>query len=681
VVSGEGASGKTSQALEDFGSKDQTKGLTWKGGRPMRALATSLTAAMLLTIVPSVARAQTPSTKDMLALQPTLKGVDYETPAPEAIESCKVEQVLNAQKKPIGWALRDGQGKLLRKFVANKGAMDQWSYYQDGFEVYRESDLDGNGVLDECRWLNAAGTRIATVSQRKINGWKRLSAEEASRVLVQGLVQGDLNLIESVIATPAELTALGIPQTEVDQLKAAEAKRLDAIKALQKTLFGLGWSKATVWNRFDCQSPHLIPTDSATGPSKDLVLYENAIIFAGVPTTQASPANLKVAFLQAPEIVQVGDTWKFVELPRAIDPEKPVMTAEGGLRASLFRQQAGPAGGESPEAEGPLRALAEYDNANGKVMSGRDKQAIAQFHVGRIPLLRAVVKVMNEPTKFGYESQIVDSLAAAYSTGFYPKAESLLVDLSKGTAKINSYAGFRLISARFSVKNDEPGANLMANQKAWMSDLKTFVSTYQGSDEVPEALMQLANVNEYNAEEDEARKYYNQLVAEYPATDWGKKAAGAVKRLDLVGKSLELKSTGLRGEEINLAKYRGKTILVAFWASWAEPVKRDLPELLKVYNKYHSKDFEILGVDLDNSKEDLDAFLKENPLPWVQVFEPGGIEKNRFATEFGIIALPTMILVDAQGKVVNRNIRSPGELERQLEQAIDGKQAGVALDR
>src|SRR4051794_12260165 len=329
----------------------------------MRALATSLTLAVFFAVAPSVVSAQTPSIKDMLALQPTLKGVEYETPAPEAVESCKVEQVVNAQKKPIGWALRDGQGKLLRKFVANKGTMDQWSYYQDGFEVYRESDLDGNGVLDECRWLNSGGTRIATVSQRKINGWKRLSAEEASKVLVQGLVQGDLNLIESVIATPNELTSVGIPQAEVDQLKTADAKRLDAIKALQKTLFGLGWSKSTVWNRFDCQSPpHLIPTDPSTGPSKDLILYENAIIFAGAPSNQPSSGNLKVAFLQAPEIVQVGDTWKFVELPRAIDPEKPVMTAEGGLRASLFRQQAGPTA-EAPEAEGPLRALAEYDNA------------------------------------------------------------------------------------------------------------------------------------------------------------------------------------------------------------------------------------------------------------------------------------------------------------------------------
>ncbi|MGE3821068.1 MAG: TlpA family protein disulfide reductase, partial [Isosphaeraceae bacterium] len=104
-------------------------------------------------------------------------------------------------------------------------------------------------------------------------------------------------------------------------------------------------------------------------------------------------------------------------------------------------------------------------------------------------------------------------------------------------------------------------------------------------------------------------------------------------------------------------------------------------QLLKVYQKYQGQGFEILGVNLDNDREDLDAFLKENPLPWAQIFEPGGIERSRFATEFGIIALPTMILVDGQGKVVNKNIRSAAELERQLEKTLATKQPGVALDR
>ena len=85
----------------------------------------------------------------------------------------------------------------------------------------------------------------------------------------------------------------------------------------------------------------------------------------------------------------------------------------------------------------------------------------------------------------------------------------------------------------------------MANQKKWMADLKAFLDKYPKADEAPDALLQLASANEFNAEEDEARKYYDQLVAATsPTTDPGKKAAGALRRLDLVGKSLVLKGTG-----------------------------------------------------------------------------------------------------------------------------------------
>jgi thiol-disulfide isomerase/thioredoxin len=307
---------------------------------------------------------------------------------------------------------------------------------------------------------------------------------------------------------------------------------------------------------------------------------------------------------------------------------------------------------------------------------------LAQFHRDRIRLLRAVVKVAKNPDDaLTYNKQIVDSLAAAYQTGFFPDGLKLIETFEKDAGPVASYAAFRKIGAEFAAKNDEPGANLMANQKTWMTELKAFLDRYPKSEEAPDALLQLASAHEFNAEEDEARTNYDRLARDFPATDAGKKAAGAVRRLELVGKPLVLRGPGLDGREIDASKYRGKTLLVTFWASWADPVRRDLPELVKLYQQYRGKDFEVLGVNLDNERADLDAFLKEHSLPWPQIFEPGGIEKSRFATEYGIIALPTMVLVDPQGMVVNRNIRTASELERQLDKVLGGKQAGVALDR
>jgi thiol-disulfide isomerase/thioredoxin len=655
----------------------------------MRSLRTSVVAACLIAIAPAFVSAQNELSKKerdivqrdiVLGFKPILKGVEYDVPAnPAEVDACKIENVVNAQKKAIGVVLRDGQGKILRRVIDSDGnnKMDQWSYYQDGFEVYRESDLNKDGSPDECRWMNTAGTRIASVVKGKITGWKRISAEEASKVFVQGLVSADLGLIESVLATPDELNALGVPKVEVDQVAAAAAKRVEMIQALQKGL--IGWNKATVWNRLDGLMPHLIPADAPTGVPQDMILYENAVIFAGPPNGQESPA--KMAFLQVPEMIKVGENWKFVELPRAIDPTKPVMAAEGGIRSSIFRQQAGPEAGNA-ELEKALKDLAEFDNANAKVQVDGGKKDVAQFHVGRIPFLRTVVKgVANTDDRLTYEKQIVDSLAAAYQTGLYPKALDLLDAIVKDGGKVASYAAFRKISAVFAAKNDESGTNLMANQKTWMTDLKAFLDNYPKSEEAPDALIQLASASEFNAEEDEARKFYEKLTRDFTETDAGKKAAGAIKRLDLVGKPIDLRGPGIHGQPIDTARFKGKTLLVTFWASWADPVRRDLPELVKLYQKYHARDFEIVGVNLDNDRAELDAFLKESPLPWPQIFEPGGIEKSRYATEYGIIALPTMVLVDSSGKVVNRNIRTSAELERQLDKVMNVKQTGVALDR
>ena len=76
----------------------------------------------------------------------------------------------------------------------------------------------------------------------------------------------------------------------------------------------------------------------------------------------------------------------------------------------------------------------------------------------------------------------------------------------------------------------------------------------------------------------------------------------------------------------------------------------------------------------------LGDFLKESPLPWPTIFEPGGLE-GRLGTEFGIIVLPTMILVDAEGKVISRSVRNAADLDIQLDKALANKANGVAAAR
>ncbi len=186
----------------------------------MRSLRLTTTVLVLVGVLRVTAMGQQnpkglPAPSALLDLKPKfIQSFEYDTPAdPAAVNACKVESVLNDQNRSVGYTLRDGQGKLLRRFVVAHGTrIDQWSYYQDGFEVYREEDVDGDRSLDECRWLNAGGTRIAKIGKGRIMGWKQITAEEASKVLVQALASGDLELLETVMATPEELDGRRRPQ-------------------------------------------------------------------------------------------------------------------------------------------------------------------------------------------------------------------------------------------------------------------------------------------------------------------------------------------------------------------------------------------------------------------------------------------------------------------------------------
>jgi thiol-disulfide isomerase/thioredoxin len=643
----------------------------------------------LLVLAPVAALAQSgnlPAPSALLKFHPTLPGVEYDTPAdPAAINACKVETVV-VQNRSIGYALRDGQGKLLRRFVDKdgNGKMDQWSYYQDGFEVYREIDLDGDRSLDESRWLNSGGTRIASVAKGKVASWKQLSAEEASKVFVQGLVQaqanGDASLLETVMATPAELQAAGMPKDVTDRVAAAAASRAEKLDALVKGL--VGWNGQTVWSRFDGTFPHVIPADPGSGLEKDVTVYENAMIFpalAGTPAN-AGAAPPKLAFLQIPDMIKLGATWKFIELPGAIDPDKPVVASVSGVRALLFDRD----NNVQPRDEAvdaALKALVDYDTKNAALLQG-SRGDVAKYHVERIRRLRAIVKASKDPAEqLSYNKQVVDSLVAAYRTDNYPEGRTMLEKTVGTGGKLGSYAAYSLIGADFALKNGQPGANVLANQKAWMKDLEDFLTRFPKADEAPEVLLQIASANEFNAEEDQARKQYAKVVESYSGTDAAKKAAGSLRRLDLVGKSYAIKGPGLQGESIDTSKCRGKTVLVVFWASWATPVKDTLPGLIKAQQKYQDRGLEIIGVNLDNERADVDAFLKANPLAWPQIFEGGGME-TRLAIEYGITSVPTMFLIDGQGKVVSRNLRTSTEVDGQLEKLLADQKpaAGVALE-
>ncbi len=635
-----------------------------------RPILTAVIAAALLATAASGPRAQAPAANQVTAeyilqkFKPTQRGVEYDTPtAPDEVAACVVEKVLDGNRK-VGDALRDGRGQILRRFVDTDGnnRMDRWSYYLDGFEVYRDLDLNDDRKVDEAHWLNAGGTRVAKVVESKIVDWKRLSAEEASRVLVQALVAKDFALLETVLATPAELLALGAPKGLVDQATAGAAERPAQLAALGQKL--TGWDAGTTWLRFDGVMPHLIPADAAPGLKGDLVLYENAVIYVGGPNGEDAP----IAYLQVPELVRVGEAWKFVDLPRAFNPARPEpIAAADGLRSWLFRE--GPAAGvaDDPVLDRLKQGLADYDAKNADKAVADDKAVVVRYHYDRIPLLVRIVERAKGDEPLQFSRAIVDSLAAAYQTGKYEPGLAKLNDVIEQGGKLASYAAFRKINAKYALKA-EVQANILAAQQEWLAELESFVKDFPDADEAPDALLQLGSAYEFNGENPKAREYYTQLVAKHAETESGRKGAGALNRLDLVGKVLELKGEAPGGGAVDVANYRGKTVLVFFWSD-SEAVQREVSDLVKLYDKQKAKGFEIVGVCLESDKAAAENFIRATGMSWPQIDEPKGLD-GRLANENGILSLPTMYLVDPEGKVVDTGLRLAAEVERALDKPV-----------
>ena len=94
--------------------------------------------------------------------------------------------------------------------------------------------------------------------------------------------------------------------------------------------------------------------------------------------------------------------------------------------------------------------------------------------------------------------------------------------------------------------------------------------------------------------------------------------------------------------------------MVHYWATWCDPCKDDILKLDKLVAKYGGN-FTPVGVNVDSDEREVSEFLKENRLSWPQLYEKGGLD-SRLAVDLGILTVPTMILIDDKGNVVNRNI-------------------------
>lgn len=161
------------------------------------------------------------------------------------------------------------------------------------------------------------------------------------------------------------------------------------------------------------------------------------------------------------------------------------------------------------------------------------------------------------------------------------------------------------------------------------------------------------------------------LLPEYPNDQFVKRLAERLKGVvapGMVAPDIEMKDPD--GNVRRLSDLRGKVVLLDFWASWCGPCRHENPNVVRLYNKYHDKGFEIYSVSLDKSREAWVKAIKDDHLSWPNhVSDLQGWTSTGGKT-YGIMSVPSTVLIDKDGTVIARNLRGE-ELERKLNEIFN----------
>lgn len=204
--------------------------------------------------------------------------------------------------------------------------------------------------------------------------------------------------------------------------------------------------------------------------------------------------------------------------------------------------------------------------------------------------------------------------------------------------------------------------------------LVEFVKTADSSEreKLAYAHFYLAEAYKSNGKYDAAEGEYKLITSTYSdvnprLTSYAQsslESLGSERLLAIGGEPIGFDVKSIRGERLSPAAYRGKVLLIDFWATWCGPCVAEMPNVKDVYAKYHGKGFEIVGISLDQSRDKLDTYIQRTGIEWPQYFD-GKWWNNDVAVRYGIKSIPTTILVDKKGKIRYKSLRG-----RQLENAV-----------
>ncbi|MEM9658251.1 MAG: redoxin domain-containing protein, partial [Planctomycetota bacterium] len=573
-----------------------------------------------------------PSAADALKLAPVQKDVLYDTPIGDELKACtiKAEKVAGS----TAWVVRAPDGTVLRQFADTNddNIVDRWSYFRDGLEVYRDVDGDFNGKADQYHWYHTAGSRVGLDAKEvgTIDSWQRISAEETAEEVVDALRQNDARRFGRLLVSEEDLDELGLAK----EMSGKIALRTKAAGESFENLAKAGdFKSAAEFTDFGGLRPGMIPVGTR-GSSKELLVYENAwaMVLVGDQHRQ----------LRLGTMIRVGDAWKLIDGPSLGGAEQASAGFFFDVSGSPETALAGPA---TQPNEAMQKVLTQLEQLDRKLAVASSEAEQTKLNSQRADLLERLAQMAPTPDERKvWLLQLADMIGAGGFPAGVKRLEQWETELAKDKSQkdLLAHFKFRRMLAQYSADLSAPKADQLKVQQAWLEKLEGFVDAYRESEHVAEALLQLGMNSEFSGEADDALKWYGRIVKDFPNSPNAAKARGAVTRLRSEGQAIRLTGKSLQGRQVDLRSYRGKVVLIHYWATMSNAGSDDHATIKEVYSKFGGRKFDVVGVNLDYSRDDLLSYLKANRLPWQQLHEQGGFD-GRLAKEMGVMTAPLMV--------------------------------------
>ena len=584
-------------------------------------------------------------------MQPLQRDVEVDIIKDEEIPLC--ELVISEDKRHM--QLLSPQRVVLRYFADTVGkpdrSVDQFSYYQNGVEVYREMDT-GNGRRDQFRWLNSAGTRwgIDQNNDGVIDYWKEISAEEVSREIVLALATNDARRFENVALKEDELESLALGAA----LNSTVARKVAALKSgFAQAAAAVALSNDAEWHQLSAVMPNVVPMGEQ-GNQKDLRVFENAAVTISDRNT--------VRQIVIGTLVQIGDNnWRVLDLPRNYDEEQVSYTFIQPVHA---RGSTGPTDHEIVTIMNQVSALqAQIPSLPESQRQERHKQVIS--------LLLEIVKISTtQEERENWTRQIADTIMEAVGRGELPDGKEQIATVFRAantpsTQELAAHVRSRQIMIEYYLALAS-GGDTMKAYTDWLDALEDMVETFPRTEAGLDGMMQLASYKEMmDPSNEESLRWYRRVIEQVPGQPQAAKANGAIRRLTAEGTAVPFRTTDANGTMFDVAEYQGKFVLLCFWDSHSAA---QLPIIKAVTDRLEPVGLVPISINLDPDEATFQSSSQGAPA-WRQLYAPNGLD-GALAMYWGIITPPCMILYDKEGKVVRSSISTVEDLQNVLTELV-----------